>query len=61
MAGIVAPILRDSLPRSGQQIHRWSVRTHATDAAGAAAMADPWLDGGVDRPKPGVPDAAPAR
>ncbi len=61
MAGIVAPILRDSLPRSGQQVHRWSVRTHATDAAGSAAMADPWLDGGVDRPKPGVPNAAHAR
>lgn len=61
MAGIVAAILRDSLPRSGQQIHRWSVRTHPMDAAGSPAMADPWLDGGVDRPKPGVPNTATAR
>ncbi|MHB1559142.1 MAG: hypothetical protein ACYC61_16945 [Isosphaeraceae bacterium] len=61
MAGIVAPILRDSLPRSGQQIHRWSVRTHATDAAGSPAMADPWLDGAVDRPKPGIPDEVTGR
>ncbi len=61
MAGIVAAILRDSLPRIGQQIHRWSVRSQAPDTAGSPAMADPWLDGGLDRPKPGISNAVRGR
>ncbi len=54
MAGIVAEVLRDALPRSGQQIYRWSVRADRP-TAGSRAMADAWLDGGLDGP----PDKTP--
>jgi hypothetical protein len=43
MAGIVADILRDALPRTGQEVYRWSV-TVDPPAAGSRAMGDVWLD-----------------
>jgi hypothetical protein len=43
MAGIVAEILKDALPRRGQEVYRWSV-TVDPPAAGSRAMADVWLD-----------------
>jgi hypothetical protein len=49
MAGIVAGILKDALPRTGQEIYRWSVKTEAP-TAGSRAMADAWLDEGLAGP-----------
>jgi hypothetical protein len=43
MAGIVADVLKDALPRTGQEVYRWSV-TVDPPAAGSRAMADVWLD-----------------
>ncbi len=43
MAGIVADVLKDALPRSGQEVYRWSVRW-TPPTAGSRAMADVWLD-----------------
>ncbi len=49
MAGIVADVLKDALPRDGQEIYRWSVSAEAP-AAGSRAMADAWLDEGLAGP-----------
>ena len=49
MAGIVAGVLKDALPRSGQEIYRWSVKTEPP-TAGSRAMADAWIDEGVAGP-----------
>jgi hypothetical protein len=49
MAGIVADVLKDALPRNGQEIYRWSVSAEAP-AAGSRAMADAWLDEGLAGP-----------
>jgi hypothetical protein len=43
IAGIVADILKDALPRIGQEVYRWSV-TVDPPATGSRAMADVWLD-----------------
>ena len=49
MAGIVADTLKDALPRSGQEVYRWSVKTEPP-TAGSRAMADAWLDEGPAEP-----------
>ena len=46
MAGIVADVLKDALPKSGQEVYRWSVSVDAP-TAGSRAMADAWLDEGL--------------
>ena len=51
MAGIVADILKDALPRSGQEVYRWSV-TVDPPAAGSRAMADFLLDEVLADPGP---------
>jgi hypothetical protein len=51
MAGIVADVLKDALPRSGQEVYRWSV-TVDPPAAGSRAMADAWLDESLDETGP---------
>lgn len=43
MAGIVADVLKDALPREGEEVYRWSVSVDGP-AAGSIKMADPWLD-----------------
>jgi hypothetical protein len=43
MGEIVADVLKDALPKSGQEVYRWSV-TVDPPAAGSRAMADVWLD-----------------
>ncbi len=47
MAGIVAEILRDDLPRSTRRAGRGSIRPDRL-IAGSLALADPWLDEGLD-------------
>jgi hypothetical protein len=59
MAGIVADVLKDALPRTGQQVYRWSV-TVDEPTAGSQAMGDAWLDeilpgGGSNGRIPGKP------
>ena len=49
MAGIVADVLKDALPKSGQEVYRWSVSVDAP-TAGSRAMADAWLDEGLADP-----------
>jgi hypothetical protein len=49
MAGIVADVLKDALPRSGQEIYRWSVAVDEP-TTGSRAMADAWLDEGLAGP-----------
>jgi hypothetical protein len=46
MAGIVAEVLKDALPKSGQEVYRWSVSVDEP-TAGSKAMADAWLDAGL--------------
>jgi hypothetical protein len=43
MAGIIGRVLKDALPRNGQDVYRWSV-TVDPPAAGSRAMGDVWLD-----------------
>ena len=43
MAGIIAEVLRDALPRSGQSFERWNVSVNAP-AQGSPKMGDVWLD-----------------
>jgi hypothetical protein len=49
MAGILAEVLKDALPRSGQEVYRWSVSVDEP-TAGSRAMADAWLDEGLAGP-----------
>ena len=46
MAGIIADILKDALPKEGQIFARWSV-SNDPSAGGSKAMADRWLDEAV--------------
>ena len=46
MAGIIADVLKDALPKEGQIFARWSVSADAS-IAGSKAMADRWLDESV--------------
>ncbi len=43
MAGIIAEVLKDALPKNGQSFDRWSVSVNAP-ANGSQAMGDPYLD-----------------
>ncbi len=46
MAGIIANVLKDALPKEGQTFVRWSVSADSP-AVGSKAMADRWLDESV--------------
>jgi hypothetical protein len=49
VGGILAEVLKDALPRSGQSVARWSVKVDAP-VSGSTVMSDPYLD----EPAPGV-------